>query len=172
MHSSFFHLKVIVFIYVWFAEHWNSSQETLISPSLILSCFVRLETGSSVVVSGQIQSILFSDSLHHPTCTPALFVLWLVWSTPLHARTGMELDILPLWRARGFFWAHGWNSSHRFMTLLEHILNLLPHSHLPHPLNEMFALVPPSWLQFPEPGLQCFAPGGAALLCKKGTQIP
>lgn len=163
MHSSFFHRKVIVFIHVWFAECWNSSQVTPISPSLILFSFVRLETRNSVVVSGQIQSITFSDSVHHITCTPGPIEP----IQPGEVSDG-ELELLFGWsRVALCMQGQGWSltsslseegedllglslkSSHQFMTSLERMLHVFSHSHLPHCQNEGLALALFSWSPAP-----------------------
>lgn len=66
MCSSFFHLKVIFFIHIWFTEHWNSSQTMLAFSYLILYSFVKLET-RFFFFPGKIQSFMFCVSLHHIT---------------------------------------------------------------------------------------------------------
>lgn len=161
MHSSFFHLKVIVFIHVWFAECWNSSQATLISPSLILFPFMRLKTqllfqGKSEALHFLTACIILLAHQGHRAYTACWGVwcrtwvaLWLVYGGTLHARTGMELHILPFRRGRGVFRAHSLNKSHQFITLLEQIQNILHHPYLSHCSNEVFALSPFGWSPAP-----------------------
>lgn len=190
MHSSFFHLKVIVFIHVWFAECWNSSQATLISPSLILFPFVRLETGNMVAVSGQIQSITLSDSLHLITCTPGP-----VEPVQPSAVPDVELELLFAWSGVALGTrAQGWSLKSRLSEEGEDFLGLtvwiaaiglrLCWSVLRTSSPILVFLI--AWMrglhwpllagpQPPEPRPHpalCFALGGTGLLCKKGTQTP
>lgn len=181
MHLSFFHLKVIVFIHMWFAGCWNNSQATLISLSLILFPFVRLKPGNSVVVSGQIQSITFSDSLCHMPLTPVPRSLY----SPVRGLRGNRSHCLAAleWRSackdraghlcsqksERIFRAPHLNGSHLVLTSLESIQNLFAHFH--HIITWMGGL---HWSlladpQPPDPCLHpalCNASGDAGLFWK------
>lgn len=115
MCSSFFHLKVIFFIHIWFTEHWNSSQTMLAFSYLILYSFVKLETrffffprkNPKLYVLCELASHYSYIKAHrgYATHRRGWFgnrnPLWLVYSSTLHSGMGLRLAILPV---RGGFY--------------------------------------------------------------------